>query len=218
MNIIIMGAGKLGFSLARSLIENGHNVTVIDQERERCEKVSNSLDIKVYCDDGSRIETLAALSAGKCDVFIATTSKDEDNLVACEIAKHQFKVKRTVAKSNHHRNIQLMKRLGIDIVVDEVQNITQLIEHEIDSPDVQLIADIGNSKAAINEYQIPFEWSLSGKKVMELEIPEECVLVYLKRNGVFMIPRGNTVIMGGDEIIALTVGAASKKLKKLFEL
>lgn len=218
MNIIIMGAGKLGYHLAKTLLDNGHKVTIIEKDKAKCERTSNSLDMHVFCADASRIEALAAVSAGKCDVFIATTKKDEDNLVACEIAKKQFKVNKTIAKSNHHSNISLMKRLGIDIVLDDVQNITQLIEHEIESSNIQLVADIGNSKAVINEYQIPFEWSLSGKKVMELEIPEECVLVYLKRNGVFMIPRGNTIIMGGDEIIALTVGSASKKLKKLFEL
>ncbi len=218
MNIIVVGAGKLGFYLAKNLIEKGYKVTVIDQSKVQCEKIANALDIRVFCADGTRIETLAMASAGKCDVFIATTDRDEDNLVACEIAKKQFKVGRTVAKANQHSNIDLMKRLGIDIVVDEAQIITELIEHEIDTSNVQLIADIGNSKAVINEYQIPLEWSLSGKKVSELEIPQECVLVYLKRNGIFMIPRGNTVIMGGDEIIALAVGSAGRKLKKLFGL
>lgn len=218
MNIIVVGAGKLGFYLAKNLIEKGHKVTVIDENKGKCEKIANALDIRVFCADGTRIETLAQVSAGKCDVFIAATGSDEDNLVACEIAKKRFKVGRTVAKSNQHRNISLMKKLGIDIVVDEAQIITELIEHEIDSSHIQLVADIGNSDAVINEYKIPLEWSLSGKKVSELEIPQECVLVYLRRNGIFMIPRGNTVIMGGDEIIALAVGSAARKLKKLFEL
>ena len=146
------------------------------------------------------------------------TGRDEDNLIACEIAKKQFKVNRTVSRSNNHKNISLMKRLGVDLVLDTTQVITQFIEHEIDGAQVQFIADIGTSNAVISEYNIPMNWSLSGKKVCELQVPSECVLVYLKRSGMFMIPRGNTVIMGGDEIVALTVGAAGKQLKKLFEL
>ena len=111
-----------------------------------------------------------------------------------------------------------MKKLGIDIVLDTTKLMTQLIEHEIDGAQVQLIADIGSSNAVISEYDIPLKWSKSGKKVMELDVPEDCVLVYMKRGGIFMIPRGNSILMAGDTVVALTVGSASKQLKKLFEI
>ncbi|MGN0468936.1 MAG: potassium channel family protein [Acutalibacteraceae bacterium] len=218
MNVIVVGAGHLGYYLARELIENDYKVTLIDIDRKRCEQIANSLDIKVFCGDGSRVETLAAASTGKCDVFIAVTNCDEDNLVACEIAKKQFKVKRTIAKNNRRSNMNIMKKLGVDLVVDEAQIITHMIEHEIDSAQVQLVAEIGSGGAVINEYKIPINWKFSGKKLSELNVPEQCVFVYLKRGDMFMIPRGNSVIMGGDKIIALTVGSSGKQLKKLFAL
>ncbi len=218
MNIILFGAGKLGYFIARKLLKQGYELTVIDQRRDQCERLATALDIRVICADATSVETLALAMAAKCDVFIAVTDKDEDNLIACEIAKKQFKVKRTIAKSNHHSHLGLMRKLGIDIVFDEAQIITEMIDHEIDTSNVQLVADIGNSNAVIKEYDIPLNWSQSGKKVSELKIPEECVLVYLKRQGVFMIPRGNSVIMAGDEIFALTVGSATRQLKKLFEI
>ena len=111
-----------------------------------------------------------------------------------------------------------MKRLGVDIVLDTTQVITGLIEHEIDGSNVKFIADISNSNALISEYRIPESWSKSGKKVMELDVPSECVLIYVIRSGTLMIPRGSTVLMAGDEVTALTVGRSAKELKKLFEL
>ncbi|MCM1545206.1 MAG: TrkA family potassium uptake protein [Ruminococcus sp.] len=216
MNIIVVGAGQLGYFLVKNLLEAGHDVKVIEIDKKRCEKVACALDMQVLCSDGTRIEALANAACGKCDVFIAVTNRDEDNLIACEIAKKQFKVPRTISKSNNPKNISLMKRLGIDIVIDTTQIITTLLEREIDGSQVQFVADVGNSDAVISEYKIPFSWKQSGKKVSELEMPADCVLVYLKRNGIFMIPRGNTVIMGGDEVTALTIGKAGRKLKQLF--
>ncbi len=218
MKIVIVGAGQLGYFLAKSLLEENHIIKIIDSDKERCEKISSALDVTVYCGDGTRIETLASASVGKSDAFIAVTGCDEDNLIACEIAKKQFSVKRTISKSNNHKNIALMKRLGVDIVLDTTQIITGLIEHEIDGANVKFIADISNSAAVISEYKIPDNWSKSGKRVMELDVPSDCVLIYVIRSGTLMIPRGNTVLMAGDEITALAVGRAAKQLKKIFEL
>jgi len=218
MKIVIVGAGQLGYFLAKSLLEENHIVKIIDSDKKRCEKISSALDVTVYCGDGTRIETLAAASVGKSDAFIAVTNHDEDNLIACEIAKKQFSVRRTISKSNNHKNIALMKRLGVDIVLDTTQIITGLIEHEIDGANVKLIADISNSNAVISEYRIPDNWSKSGKRIMELEVPSDCVLIYVIRSGTLMIPRGNTVLMAGDEVTALAVGRTAKQLKKLFEL
>ncbi len=218
MKIVIVGAGQLGYYLAKTLLEENHIVKIIDSDRARCEKISSTLDVTVYCGDGTRIETLAAASVGKSDAFIAVTDRDEDNLIACEIAKKQFSVKRTISKSNNHQNISLMKRLGVDVVLDTTQIITGLIEHEIDGANVKLIADISNSNAIISEYRIPDNWNSSGKRIMELQVPADCVLIYVIRSGTLMIPRGNTVLMPGDEVTALAIGRAAKDLKKLFGL
>ena len=90
--VVIVGAGQLGYFLAKNLLDSHYKVKLIDIDRERCEKIASALDIEVCCGDGTRPETLARANAGKCNVFIAVTGKDEDNLIACEIAKRQFKV------------------------------------------------------------------------------------------------------------------------------
>ncbi len=218
MKVIIVGGGQLGYFLAKNLLVSGHEVKIVDMDKKRCKQIANVLDISVICGDGTRIETLAHAKVSKYDVLIAVTDKDEDNLIACEIAKKQFNIKKTVSRSNNPKNISIMKKLGVDITLNTTQIITNLIEHEIDGAQVQFIANITNSDAMISEYKIPLTWTNSGVPISELALPENCVLIYLIRSGVLIIPRGNTVIMGGDEVVALTVGAVGKKLKKIFEL
>lgn len=216
--VLILGGGKLGYHLARTLIESDHYVCLIENNRNRCEYLSDNLQIPVICGDGTRPEVLAKAKATAFDVFVAVTGKDEDNLVGCEIAKKQFGVKRTVSRSNNPKNISIMKSLGVDITLNTTKIIADMIDHEIDSAPVQMMASINNSNAIISEYDIPENWSKSGKKIMELEIPEGCVLVYIIRDDELLIPRGSSVIMAGDRVLALTVGNASKKLKKIFEI
>ena len=218
MNIFIIGAGQLGYFLSKSLLEAGHQVKIIDTDRTLCEQLANTFDLATVCGDGTRVETLANAGIGKCDVFIAATGHDEDNLIACEIAKKQFGVKRTIAQANNNKNIDLMKRLGVDIVMDSTRIITDLIEHEIEGSDVKLLADIENSDAVISEYAIPASWSLSGTAISALGIPEDCVLVYIMRGSLLLIPRGSTILMAGDNVVALTLGGAARKLRKLFEI
>lgn len=214
MRIILIGASQLGYFLAKHLLAAGHDVRLIDSDKARCALLANTFDVPVYCGDGTRVEILAQAGAGKSDVLIAVTNRDEDNLIACEIGKKQFGVGRTISRSNNHKNIMLMKRLGVDVVLDTTRLITELIEHELDGSQVKLIADISNSDAVIGEYHIPENWNRSGARVMDLEIPQDCVLIYVMRSGMFLIPRGNTLLMAGDDVVALTVGPAAKKLKQ----
>lgn len=216
--VLILGGGKLGYYLAKTLLESDHELCLIEQSRNRCEFLSDNLHIPVICGDGTRPEVLAKAKAGAFDVFVALTGKDEDNLVGCEIAKKQFGIKRTVSRSNNPKNIAIMKSLGVDIALNTTRIIADMIDHEIDSAPVQMMASISNSNAIISEYDIPVNWSKSGKKIMELDIPENCVMVYIMRKDQLLIPRGNSEIFAGDSVLALTVGSAAKKLKKIFEI
>ncbi len=216
--VLILGGGKLGYHLAKTLLESEHSVMLIEADRDRCEYISDNLNIPVICGDGTRPEVLAKAKAGASDVFVALTGKDEDNLIGCELAKKQFGVKRTLSRSNDPKNAALMKKLGIDITLNSTKVIADMIDHEIDSAPVQMMASIANSNAIISEYDIPVDWSGSGKRIMELAVPENCVLVYILRGEELLIPRGSTVIEAGDTVLALTIGNASKQLKRLFEI
>lgn len=216
--ILIVGGGNLGYFLSQALMEDGYSVSLIEKEKEYCRRVANLLDIPVICGDGTMVETLGRGGAGKCDTLIAVTGKDEDNLIACELAKQQFNVPQTVARVNNPKNMDIMKKLGVDITMSPTRIIAGMIEHEVEGAAVRLVADINNSDASINEYKLPEHWSRSGATVQSLNLPEDCVLIYLMRDSLITIPRGNTALMEGDEIVALTVGNTAKTLKKIFEL
>ena len=218
MKILIVGGGNLGYFLSQALMEDGYNGSLIEKKREFCTRIANSLDIPVICGDGTTVETLARGGAGRCDTMIAVTGKDEDNLIACELAKQQFNVRQTVARVNNPKNMDIMNKLGVDITMSPTRIITGMIEHEVEGAAVRLVADINNSDASINEYKLPHNWSKSGATVQSLNLPKDCVLIYLMRDSLITIPRGNTTLMEGDEIIALTVGSTAKTLKKIFEL
>lgn len=218
MNILIVGGGKIGFYLAKTFISRDYKVILIEADRKTCEELSKELDIPVICGDGTSVEVLAGAKAGKCDTFIATTGKDQYNLIACQIAKMQFGVKKTVARVCNPANTDILQKLGVDITVSSTKILSDLIEHEVDGAQVRFITDISNSNVTISEYRLPSGWSKSGTMVKDIRIPEDCVLIYVMRNKDMLIPRGNTVLMENDEIIALTVGSTSKDLKKIFEI
>lgn len=217
MRVLIVGGGKLGFNLARTLIEEGKEVVIVEIDRSECELLATELDIPILCGDATEVETLAAAGISHCDAVIATTSRDEYNLIVCELAKNPFNVKKTVARVNNPKNIYMMKKLGVDFTVSSTSLMARIIEHEIDGAQVRFMTDINNSDIVIGEYRVPANWSKSGTEIMHLGIPKDCLLAYVVRGNTKMIPNGNTKLYSGDEVIAFTVGDSSKKLRRIFD-
>lgn len=216
MKILIIGGGQLGFHLSKNLLENGYEVSLIDSDKEACKETADRLDIPVVWGDGTAAETMKQGIGSGCDAVIAVTGRDQDNLIACQTAKQKFGIKRVFARSNNPKNTAIMKKLGIDITVSATQTLANLIEHEIGDAEVKFITNVNQGAAVVSEYHIPEDWQYSGTCLKELEIPENCVIISVMRGRDMIIPRGSTAIVSGDEILALTVGAAARKLKKLF--
>ena len=115
--ILIVGGGNLGYFLSQALMEDGYSVSLLDLQIEFCRRVETWVVLPLICADGTMVETLARGGAGKCDTLIAVTGQDEDNLIACELAKQQFNVPQTVARVNNPKNMDIMKKLGVDITM-----------------------------------------------------------------------------------------------------
>jgi trk system potassium uptake protein TrkA len=217
MKIVIVGGGKLGFYLAKTLLEHHHEPTVIESDVATCAEVSESLEIPVVCGDGTTIEALKAAGAGEADALVAVTGKDEQNLVTCQLAKMMFPIGRTAAKVNNPKNADIMRKLGIDIVVSSTDTIARLIEWEVDFSGLKHIATLGQGEATLHEIVLPSDYALSGRKLSDIRPPEQSVIVAVERRHEMIIPRGNTEIMAGDKLIVLVKGdgldAVYKKLK-----
>ena len=140
MKIIIMGGGKLGAHLAENMLDSKHTVRLIERDKNRCQRLANELDAEIICGDGTELESLFEADTDSADCFIAVTGRDQDNLVACQLAKKQFHVKKVIARVNNPRNSQAMRAFGADIAVSSTEVITSLIEQEVDVAEMHLLA------------------------------------------------------------------------------
>lgn len=217
MKIIIVGGGKIGFYTAKTLVENGqHDVRLIESRREVCQNIANELDVPVFHGDGTTVEALTLAGIEEAEVFVAVTGRDEDNLVAAQLAKKKFGVKKVIARANNPKNLETIKALGADIAVSSTQIITDLIEAEVESRDLRLLATLGKGEAGINELVIPEKWQFSGITLKDLPLPKNCVVVAKVTKGKMEIPRGDTVISSGDHITAIVHKRAIKEFLKVF--
>ena len=110
--IVIVGGGKLGYHLARNMLDRDYTVILIERDKMRCLHIANDLDAEVINGDGTEIEVLSRAGVGRADYFIAVTGSDQNNLVACQLAKKKFLVNRVIARANNPRNLEALRRLG----------------------------------------------------------------------------------------------------------
>jgi len=205
MYIIIVGGGSVGYHLCKALLKEGHEVLVLDKDAAKCENFEDEMGSVCVRGDGCEVATLAEAGVSRAEVFIAATDEDEDNLVACQVAKHKFGVPRTIARVNNPENEKIFKKLGVDCPISVTNLILEHIEEKIPThPLIHLLA-MGEEKIEIVEVKI-LEGSKSvGKSVKELSLPSDSILALLIRNGQKpQVPTVDTVLEVNDRIIALT--------------
>lgn len=207
MNVIVVGGGKIGFYLSRTLLEHGHEPRIIELRKGLCETIANQLDIPVYCGDGSTLETLELAGITSADALISVTGQDQTNMVSCQLAKRLFNVPKTVARVNNPKNVEIMKKLGVDIPISTTSNIARLLEREIDTARIKQLISLNRGEASINEVVLPEGFPYHNACLSEIPLPQECVIVSIVRNGDFIIPRGNTRIFTGDTILIVAQNA-----------
>lgn len=216
MNIVIAGGGKIGYYLTKTLIPYKHNVSVIEEKMEMCEKIANELNIPVTCGDGTKIDDLTGSGIETADIFIALTGKDEDNLIACQLAKSNFGIRRTIARVNNPKNITVFERLGVDMAVSSTSIIADLIEQEVDYSGMKTLMKLKSGKIVLSEILITEESPVCNKSLKDIDIPRDCILVSVIRDEEVVIPNGYTVLHPGDYIIAVSSQDDQQDLKTFF--
>jgi trk system potassium uptake protein TrkA len=204
MNITIVGGGKVGFYLAKTLIPNEHKITLIELDRQKCEELANDLSIEIIHGDGTNIETLRRAGAEKADNFISLTGKDQINLVACQLAKRSFGILRTIARVNNPKNIEIFKELGVDMAISSTSIIADSIEQEVDYKGLKTVSKMKDNEIILSEINIKTESQVCGKRIMDFNIPKQCIITSIIRNEKFLIPNGQTVLENGDTLIVVS--------------
>ena len=214
MRIVVVGGGKVGYYLTKTLLEHGHEPHLVETDREACTRIADELDVPVICGDGSMIDVLESAGAKGADALIAVTGRDQDNLVSCQLAKKVFQVERTVARINNPKNAAVMKQLGVDTPISSTDNIARLLEREVDTAAIKQLMPLARGEASLSELQIPPKYRLNGITLSELRLPEESVIVSVSRDGRLIIPRGNTQIFSGDKILVVCANSAVRELSR----
>lgn len=218
MKAIIVGGGKVGFYLAKALCERKYQITLIELSNDRCHYCANNLDAEIICANGTTVEALEAGGADKADCVIAVMGRDESNLVCCQIAKHRFKTAKTIAKVNNPKNAGALNELGVDIVISATDNIIRLLEHEVDLSAMKRLLKLEGEEASLIEITLPDNYALEGKAIHELSLPLGCNLACISRSGRTIIPRGGTILLGGDTILAVVLDNEEKELRKALKI
>jgi len=213
MYIVIAGGGRLGFLLAQKLKSDNHKICVIDESLSVCEHLAEEFqELLVIHGDASDPEILSEAKTEKADVIVGATPSDEANIIICNLAKELFNVKRTVARVNNPKHLLLYKYMGVDVPVDSTSIIARIVEEEASFSDVMSLLSIKKGRLSIVRVDIPKTSPVINKKLKDLKLPPNSVLISVIRGTEIIIPSGLTEILVDDEIIAATLIDSEKEL------
>ncbi len=218
MKIIIVGGGKVGRYLLTELLQKGHDLTLIEQKKNKCDKIRQNFNgVRVVCGDGSEAEVLEKAGIAETDVVLAVTKDDQDNLVICQLAERQFNIPSTFTTVNTPGNERLFDWLGVNVAISSPAILLALVDQEMAMTDLEELLSQKHDELELVRFYVEEDSPAAGKKLKELELPLEVVLVSLLRGDTPIVPRGNTRIYQGDLVVVLTREGYKESLYKMFE-
>ncbi len=203
-NVLLIGGRSKARSMAMSLLEQGYKVTAINMSLDDCRKLAEINGLNVIHGDGTKPYILDEAGAAGSDIAIALTSKDTDNLVACQLCKKQFSVPKTVSLVADPNKIDFFSQMGVDSVVCAISAVTGIIQQQAFIDEMTNIIPVGKGRVQIVEVQIPGESPAAGKKLWEITLPKESIVGCVLRSDATLIPRGDTRILAGDTLVVIT--------------
>lgn len=212
MYAVIAGGGKVGRAIASDLLTDGHEVTIIELIPERTEALQRAHDLLVIRGDATDVQYLEQARPERADVFVATTRSDDINYVSCQLAKITFDVKRVLSRVNSPRNEELFHAMGIE-AVSTTTLISRLIREQATVGELIHLYTLRGGEVNLVEIDVPPDFGSYRRDVSQLRLPQESVLVCVFRGGKTMIPRGDTRLAPGDQVIALTTPDLEGKLR-----
>jgi trk/ktr system potassium uptake protein len=216
MYVVIAGAGKVGWNLARELIGKGHEVTIIESKRSRYLTVEQELEHAIQYGDATELWVLERAGINRADLSIAVTGDDEDNLLICQIAKEKYLCPRIIARVNNPRNRQYFELLGIQPAVSATDLILRLIEHEVPSYGLVHLLDLRDEQLEIIEVEVGNGSPAAGSRVADVELPDGSLIISVLRNGKGFVPKADTVIDAGDEVLLVLDPGLEDRITRQF--
>jgi trk system potassium uptake protein TrkA len=203
MYIVVVGGGKVGYYLAKELLDAGHELVILEKNGARARQIADELGSIVLNRDGCEGKHLAEAGANRASIVAAVTGDDEDNLVVCQMAKHHFDVPRTIARVNNPKNEQLFRHLGVDEIISPTRMVLASIEQDIPVHELLHIAQLKGGELDLVEAQIGEDSPAIGRKPSDIPLPAGCSLFLLLRGNSVQEIRPDTVFQSGDKVLAV---------------
>ncbi len=217
MKIAIAGAGAVGTFMAEDLVSNGHQVLLLERDPGTAKRVQALLPpVDVRTVDACEISSLASIHLDQLDVMVAATGDDEDNLVVSLLAKQEFAVPRVVARVNNPKNHWMFNQSwGVDVAVSTPHQLTAMVEEAVSTGTLVKLLQLGDGGAALEEVTLAASSPVVGKLISEIDIPLDATVVAIVRNRQVIVPRGDTRLVEGDEVVVLATNSSEGAIKEL---
>lgn len=215
MYVIVVGGGKVGYYLSKTLLNEGHEVAIVERDPVICRKLETDVGEILVHADGSTPDGLERAGAERAQVVAAVTGQDETNLVCCQVARTFWNVERTIGRINNPKNEALFRALNAGIAVSSTQIITDLIQREVDTRKLQTLLSFAAGEMSLVEVDLPGSSPVADQRVADVRFPQGSLLVAVLRGGRLIVPDGKTQLLHGDRLIAVSQSDRETELKSL---
>jgi trk system potassium uptake protein TrkA len=216
MRVGIAGAGAVGLFIANDLKESGHEVLLIEQQPRVQERAVTDPGIEWYIGDACEVSLLRDAGLDSCDVVVAATGDDEDNLVVSLLAKTEFAVPRVIARVNNPKNEWLFnENWGVDLSVSTPHLITALVEEAVEVGRLVRILQFERGQARLVEVTLAPDALVVDKAISEIDLPRDSTFVAIVREDHVVMPRGDTVFEAGDEVLAMVTPDSEEEVRRI---
>lgn len=213
-NVLLVGGSGKARALSLSLMEKGYTVTAVNKNAEECGRLAQNKSLTVIQGDGTRPFVLEDAGARHMDVAIALTPRDEDNLVICELCKKRFGIEKTVALIGDPKKTAFFYHMGIDSVVCAISAIADIVEQQALLERMAMRIPIGDGRVSISEVHITERSPAAGRKLWEVNLPEEVIVGCILRRENTLVPKGDTYVLPGDVLVLICGGGRETEAVK----
>ena len=216
MFVVVVGGGKVGVSVTRTLLALGHELVLVEQEQPRYERLEEEFQHRAIHGDATEIFVLEQAGLGRPpDIVVAVTGDDEDNIVICQLAREKYGVPKVIARVNDPRNQPHFDLLGISPTVSATSMVLALVEHEVPQHELVHLLELPKENVEIVEVLIPPDADCAGTRIDRLQLPDGARLISVKRNGQFEIADGDTALRAGDQVLAILQPGKEDELRRV---
>ena len=216
MKVSIAGGGVVGRSIASDLVRNGHEVLIVESDPAVVSRQEDEPLVRWFAGDACEVSTLLEAGFGEADVVVAATGDDEDNLVISLLSKQEFAVPRVIARVNHPKNHWLFNETwGVDVSVSTPHLITALVEEALSVGTLVRLLHLAEGKAGLVEVTLADDCPSAGRPISELDMPRDSSVVAVVREHKVVVPRGDTVLDVGDEVIVLVTEDSEDAVRRI---